>query len=133
MYFIIKRDELVNNITKAVIELKQIMIKIEDTETSSVYLSDLKVKNQLKLKENLDSELDRYGNIMKQISDMKMNEKLKQSRLSLSKSNNNLSESQLSNDEEGLQNEERIKQMQVVNFEEEILKERDEDIKEIGN
>ena len=121
-----------NNITKTVIELKQIMIKIEDTETSSVYLSDFKVKNQLKLKENLDSELDRYGNIMKQISEMKMNEKLKQSRLSLSKSNNNLSESQLSNDEEGLQNEERIKQMQVVNFEEEILKERDEDIKEIG-
>ena len=121
-----------NNITKEVISLKGIMLKIEETETSSVYLSDLKVKNQIKLKENLDFELDRYGNIMKQISEMKMNEKIKQSRLSVSKSNNNLSESQLSNDEEGLQNEERIRQMQVVNFEEEILKERDEDIKEIG-
>lgn len=132
IYFLIKRDEIVNNITKTVLEIKQIMIKIDETETNSVYLSDLKVKNQLKLKENLDLELDRYGNIMKQISEMKMNEKLKQSRLSLSKSNLNLSESQLSNDEEALQTEERIKQMQVVNLEEEILKERDEDIKEIG-
>jgi len=112
-----------------VISLKTIMVKIEEMETSSVYLSDLKVKNQMKLRENFDFEIDRYGNVMKQITEMKVNEKIKQSRLSLK---SNVSESQFSNDDEAVQNEERIKQMQILNFEEELVKERDEDIKEIA-
>ncbi len=107
------------------------MLKIEEINTNSNYLLDLKTKNMSKLKENFEIEIDRYGNVMKKISEMKLNEKLKQSRLSLINSNSNISESQFSNDDENLQNEERIKQMQVMNFEEELVKEREEDVKEI--
>lgn len=107
-------------------------MKIEQTDVKSTYMSDLKAKNLAKLKESFDTEIDKYGNIMKKISEMKLNHKIKQSRLSFKNlSNSNISESQFSNDEENLQNEERIKQMQIINFEEELVKERDEDIKEI--
>lgn len=126
------RDEIVSNITKEVLDLKTIIIKIEETQITSTYLSDLKAKNLAKLKETFGQEIDRYGSVMKKISEMKLNEKIKQSRLSFKNaSSSNLSESQYSNDEENIQNEEKLKQMQILNFEEELLKERDEDIKEI--
>lgn len=115
-------------VTKEVIALKEIMRKVQEIETNSVYLSDFKAKNELKMKENFELEIDRYGAVMKKISEMRITERIKQSRLSL---HHNVSESQLSNDEEGLQSEENLQQMQVVNFEEDLLKERDEDIKGI--
>ena len=108
------------------------MVKIEEIGIiNSSYLSELKERNLLKLKENFDSEIDRYGIVMKKISEMKLNEKIKQSRLSMKNSNSNISDSQFSNDEEALQNEEKIKQLQIINYEEELVKEREEDVKEI--
>lgn len=107
------------------------MLKIEELDVTSS-LSDFRAKNFSKLKENFNLEIDRYGYVMKQISELKLNEKIKQSRLSIKNfSNSNISESQFSNDEEALQDDEKTKQLQIVNFDEELIKERDEDIKDI--